>query len=362
MKVRLILHPGGEANRSMALYGERLVRHAPTGADWALERLPLAPGPAPWNRRLAQLLLAPGALRRLNADVAHVLDHAHAVYLQHLRVPTVVTVHDLMPWKALTGQYPAAAGARVSRRAAWWFRRSLRALPRAAAVVTPSTATARALQPLLGERAVHVVPHGVDPVFANPPAPGQAAGLRRRLGIPPEARTLIQVSSAWFYKNDAGFAAAFDRLATTQPQLWWLRIGKPPAPELARRIAAAPWRGRVVFAGGLDATDLAALYADAGALLFPSWDEGFGWPPLEAMAAGCPVVATQRGALAETCAAGASIIEPDDPAAMAAAVAALLDDPEHRAAQIAAGRRHAAGYRWQDATAAMARIYAAVAS
>ncbi|MDP9421149.1 MAG: glycosyltransferase, partial [Actinomycetota bacterium] len=92
--------------------------------------------------------------------------------------------------------------------------------------------------------------------------------------------------------------------------------------------------------------DRAALLAGATVLAYPSRYEGFGFPPLEAMAAGVPVVATAAGALPEVVGDAAVLVKVGDGDGLAGALASLLDDAERREALVAAGRRRVARYRW----------------
>ena len=104
---------------------------------------------------------------------------------------------------------------------------------------------------------------------------------------------------------------------------------------------------------------VAALYAMAEALVFPSHDEGFGLPVLEAMACGCPAICTPGGS-AETGGEAVLLCDPADPASIAAAVRSLLENPEQRAACIAAGRRRAAQFRWERTVRRLEELYRSV--
>jgi len=92
---------------------------------------------------------------------------------------------------------------------------------------------------------------------------------------------------------------------------------------------------------------LSALYVAAAVFCFPSFDESFGLPPLEAMAAGTPVVCSNRPALVETCGEAAVYVDPTDPVAIARAIDALLSDPPRRAALREAGLRRASTFKWR---------------
>ncbi|MEY2405274.1 MAG: hypothetical protein QOG39_190, partial [Acidimicrobiaceae bacterium] len=122
-------------------------------------------------------------------------------------------------------------------------------------------------------------------------------------------------------------------------------------------LAAARHRDRVVRLGWVTDEVRADLLAGATAFAFPSVYEGFGLPPLEAMAAGVPVVTTRAGALQETVGDAAILVEPGDADALAAALVSATTDDALRAALIERGKARAASYSWDDTTASMVRLY-----
>lgn len=349
MNVTLLLQPAADRNRSMVLYGERLEANQPTGENWRLRRLTTIPTAIGF--RLAEIVMPPLQMPFIDGDVVHILDHAHSGYLRFTGKPSVVTVHDLIPLRWLAGEYPVRD--RMSRRAAFWFKWNIECLRRARRVVAPSAATAGVLKRLMGLHAT-VVPHGIDRVFFEPPNPSIAAGVYGKLDGDPAA-TLLQVSTGPFYKNELAFAEVFVRLANHFPKLRWLRVGAPLSPRLLEQLG--PLRERVIEYGAVNVLELVALYHQATCLLFPSWDEGFGWPPLEAMAAGCPVVCSNAGALTEVAGAAALTAAPDDIAGLAKHVADVLANQSLRAELRERGRAHAATYTWQRAAAAMQQVY-----
>ena len=105
---------------------------------------------------------------------------------------------------------------------------------------------------------------------------------------------------------------------------------------------------------------LHALMERATVFVFPSRGEGFGLPPLEAMALGTPAVVSTAGALPEVCGGAAVQVNPDDAAALATAVRRLLESPDERQARAEAGRRHARGFRWARVAEHLADVYRAV--
>ena len=106
--------------------------------------------------------------------------------------------------------------------------------------------------------------------------------------------------------------------------------------------------------GNVTLDELVSLYRRAAALVFPSRYEGFGLPPLEAMACGCPVACSDAASLPEVCGDAARAFDPDDAAAMAAAVADVLDDPEPWRAR---GLARAAGFTWERSAELYEDVY-----
>ena len=250
--------------------------------------------PAP--RRIAELWEHPLLARDIRAAAAQLL-HSPSIDFLSARpgVPFVVTVHDLAPLK-----HP-----RRYLRTGLKHRLRYAVVRRAECVIVPSAAVAADCAALLGipRDRIAVVHEAAAPVFRPDPDPRRVL-VRLRLperfllwvgGLdPPDPRKGVE--------QLARSVAARDGL----PLVLTGRAG-PDASALA-----AP--GRVELTGRVGDEELAALYTLAGALVFPSSDEGFGLPPLEALACGTPAVAFATGALAETLASrpGATLVEPGD--------------------------------------------------
>ena len=136
------------------------------------------------------------------------------------------------------------------------------------------------------------------------------------------------------------------------------------SPATADDLAAVEARGltdRVRFIGG-DDHDLARIYRAASVLVYPSLFEGFGLPPLEAMAHGCPVVAARAGAIPEVAGDAALLFEPTDPDALADALTLVLEDGDRVASLRTAGRARAATYTWDRTVAATLDGYRLISS
>ncbi|MGH3897797.1 MAG: glycosyltransferase family 4 protein [Pseudonocardiaceae bacterium] len=249
----------------------------------------------------------------------------------------VVTVHDTVPWT-----HPEA----LTRRGAGWHRRMIgRAARRAGALVVPTAAVAdELLRHVPCQPRVHVVGAGVSPAVAHPP--GDTAEIATRLGLPP--RYLLAIGTLEPRKGIDTLLAAL--AAPDAPDLPVVLAGQPgwgrvDPVGLAWRFGLDP--GRVHLLGRISDPELAAVLHGAEVLVAPSRAEGFGLPVLEAMAAGIPVVHSDAPALVEVAGGAGVTVRRDDPAALAAALRAVLSDSRQAEALIVAGRRRAEWFTWE---------------
>ncbi|MGC2782041.1 MAG: glycosyltransferase [Bradyrhizobium sp.] len=316
---RILLIGNYEADRqySMLRYADWLVE-ALRATGWHADLLAPAPRlsrPAmrsrtvrKWLGFIDKFVLFPLRLRRLAAryDLIHVCDHSNAPYVFALSGHRVsLTCHDLIPIKVLAGE---VEGQRLSGTNSWlqrMIRISLRHVPN---LVFVSDATRADFVRLIGPAT------GSDAVIANPVigfgtmTPARARQLIEAEGIPAGRPFLLHIGSNLWYKNRLGALQLFDLLRQTDiaglRDALMVSVG-PPLPD-SKRTA----REGLIVISEADNELIEALYTHAEALLFPSLDEGFGWPIIEAQACGCPVITSDREPMRSIAGPAALLIDP----------------------------------------------------
>jgi glycosyltransferase involved in cell wall biosynthesis len=274
-----------------------------------LSRIARRPGEvAKWLGHADKFLLFPLYLlfRSRRYDVVHVCDHGNAPYLYVLgRKPTVVTCHDCLAIRAGRGEFAALRTRWTGRMAQ---RVILAGLRRAHQVVCVSEATRRDLARLSGRGNATVVPNVLHHPFRRM-ADEEAGSHLRRLGI--ERRPFfVHVGSNKSYKNRPGVLKIFRELVRfEQFRDHRLVLIGPPLP---RDVSGCDLGDRVLIRHDIGDEELCAIYTLADALLFPSLEEGFGWPIIEAQACGCLVVTSRREPMMSVAGEGAILIDPDD--------------------------------------------------
>lgn len=326
--------PGALARRLERAGGERLVVRCGDGrAPARLWRQALLPR---WAARAgAELLHAPGAAFPLA-----------------LRGPLVATLHEL-PWLDGPAEGDPAgdpAGDRRLRHRLW----ARLAARRARRIVVPSARTrgqVARLDPRAADR-TRIVPWCVDAGgFATTPSTPR----------PPEGPYLLCVGVLRRKKNLALVVEALARLRERGGALRLVLAGDDgnAAAALRSLVCARGLDGAVTFLGRVDDATLGALYRGALALVHPARLEGYGLVPLEAMALGCPVVASAQGAVPEVVGDGAALVFDGTSAdALAGALTRVMHDEALRARLVAAGRARAAARTPARLAAALAAVYA----
>jgi glycosyltransferase involved in cell wall biosynthesis len=260
------------------------------------------------------------------------------------RAAVVTTVHDLT-----VVRFPELC----SGDPLFYPRLLRRALARGAWVHTVSSFVADEVVELLGAdpKRVVVVPEAVPEVASVPPAEG-----RRLAGA---ERYVLSLSTVEPRKDHLSLVKAFDRVADAHPDLRLVIAGMEAwgSDRLDTAVASMRHRDRVSRLGYVSETHRAALLRGAAVLAFPSRYEGFGLPPLEAMAAGVPVVATAAGSLPEVLGDAALLVPVGDEVALAEALHATLAEDGLRERLVAAGTEQVSRYSWERTAEGLVDLY-----
>ena len=277
----------------------------------------------------------------------------------HSRFPKVVTIHDVMPVR-----FPAMFRP-------WYRNYAAVVMPRLArsanAVITGSQTAKQEIVEWLrvpAER-VTVVAYGIDPAFVPlDPNDDRLAAVRTRYDLP--RHFVLTVGSVEPRKNLPRLLQAISILR-----------GRPGMSDLTLvHVGAEGWRpeevsatvrtlrldGAVRFLGYVPIDELGPLYATARAFVYPSLWEGFGLPPLEAMACGCPVVTSRVSALPEVAGGAALLVDPTSVDEIADAIGTLWCDDSLRGTNIQRGLARAGEFTWKRAAQETAVVYDAALS
>lgn len=308
----------------------------PTGARGFEDAFVLRGAAHPLERLYRDQVAMRSECARARADLVH---YPASVGSLRASERQVITVHDLSflhapewfaPGRAAYYGFAIGRSARLARR-----------------VIADSEATAGDLREKLGVPAdrIDVVPLGVSERF-RPAEPAASSSVRARYRLPERfflyagtvepRKNLVRVIEAWSRVADA---CAVD-LAIAG------RDGWKHAP-VSRAIAQAKCGARIHRIGYVEEEDFPALLSAADAFVWPSLWEGFGLPPLEAMACGTPVLTSRVSSLPEVVGDAALLVDPNDTAAIAANLLRLAEDDTLRARLRVLGLERAAGYSWR---------------
>lgn len=293
---------------------------------------PSVHGVGKWLGYIDRFAIFPHALRRAaaRADIVHLCDHGAAMYAPMIRrkfsgKPVVVTCHDMIGVRGARGELPELRSSAFGQFLQRWICHGLKHATRVACV---SRATFDDVRRILKEdENLCVILNGLNYPF-QPLAPSET---ERRLAGQPSIRApfVLHLGSNAAYKNREGVLRVFAK-ASAEADLQLVIAGAALDRKLTRLASQLHIEDRIVQVVKPDAALIEALYNRAVCLLFPSRYEGFGWPPIEAQACGCPVVASEIPPLAEVLGQSAVLKPVEDEAGMADAIRELASDREFR--------------------------------
>lgn len=317
------------------------------------------------NLRLQRLPVFGPAVARILVEQFHLPSRSRAFDLlfcpyntvpRSVTVPCVVYLHSFL-W--FTHPHLSSATRNL-------FFRGLvpRSVARAAAVLCPTEATARDIAHHLHVAAerLHVVPHGYSSLFRPGVQPGDDAFLNR-FGV--RQPYVLSVTSIAKHKDLHRLVEAFSRVRQYDTALQLVMVGteagKAYSGELRKSIAARGLEDSIRIIPPVGAAELRAMYANAKVFVLASQCETFGLPALEAMACGCPVVASDIPALREVTATASILVDTTDVAQFAAVLSKVLNDPAEHARRTAASIERASHFGWRKAAQKMLPIFRQVA-
>jgi glycosyltransferase involved in cell wall biosynthesis len=307
--------------------------------------------------RLMRILWEQTVLPVLLAKTRATLLHAPAYVAPVLTpCPLVLTIHDL---HVMT--HPQFCRKRNRMHYNLLIPQSIR---KAAAIIAFSEYTKRTILarfPSVPDDRITVIPPGLTPGLQRCDVFARQQEVRQRYQLP--SSFLLFVGDLTLRKNILGLISAFAIVQGERPDLHLVLAGAADgatAAAIDKALRLHGIRHRVHRTGYIAEEDLGVLYSLAQAFVFPSHDEGFGLPPLEAMACGCPVVCS-GGAAVENCGEAAVTCDPRDATSIASAVSMLLDHPAFRKEKIQAGYAKAATFTWRSAAQATEAVYRSVA-
>ncbi len=295
----------------------------------------------------------PGLARREGFDLIHIPSYRRIV--ARLPCPQLVTIHDCAAF-AVAGKYDLARMI-YGRVVVKWLARN------ATRVTTVSRATAADVMKYFGlpEKRIDVIWNGIDHERFKPTERGAADGY---------LKAHFQRGNPYFIylarlehpgKNHVRLIEAFEMWAERNPELkhelWLGGADWHGAEVIHARAASSPLSGRIRLLGFVRLEDLPLLYAGAEAMIYPSLFEGFGLPPIEAMACGTPVISSGCGSLEEVTGTACLRIDPLKVETMAEALARVSLEPTMRADLIRRGLEHAAQFSWDRAAEKLMKSY-----
>ena len=305
------------------------------------------------NYSFREQLSIPSAVRRERVDVFHA---PHYVLPVLTSCPSVVTIHDCI--HLMFPQYLPNRAAYGYARASIWS-----AARRSSRILTVSESSKRDILRFFDvpPEKITVIYNAIDDRFREEPSEDEMRRVEERYQL--EGDFVLYAGNVKPHKNLERLIEAFHLVRQSGlDAVKLVVIGDEVSKyaELRRAVHRYNLHKYVRFLGYMPDKTLAVLYRLAAVFVFPSLYEGFGLPPLEAMASGAPVVTSNVSSLPEVAADAAILVDPYDPSSIAQGIRQVLTDPELRQQLRARGLRRASEFSWERSVRRVREIYAEV--
>ncbi len=269
-----------------------------------------------WLGYIDKIIFFPSELKKALswADVVHICDHGNAIYTQYLQhIPHLVTCHDLLAIRSGLGEFSEYKTGWTGKQLQQMI---LKGLNQAQSIVCVSQQTQHDLLRLcsIQPSAASLIYQGLNYPY-RPMNSGEAESYLKHLGMPKNCHYILHVGANHWYKNRLGVLTIFKHLLPLYhpSKLYLVMVGQPFTLEMQQFLKNYHITQNVIEYIDIDSECLCALYSCAIALLFPSLQEGFGWPIIEAQACGCPVFTSNRSPLNEIGGQAAVYLDPNHP-------------------------------------------------
>ena len=304
--------------------------------------------------RYSKYFLYPRLVSKKNTDISHIIDQSYSYLLNFVDSNrSVVTVHDLIPILGWKGTFPGLSYPHYPL----LFKLSIASLNKAKAIIAVSENTKKDLVQYCGisPEKISVIYNGINKLFRALPIEEKVI-LRRKLNFPNKAH-IVLITGYQEYKNHLTSFKVIKKLQDilSDPiQLVWLGGTVAQCKQLSSQVKLD---NPVTRLSNLTLEELVGLYNSVDCLLFPSWYEGFGWPPLEAMACGIPVVCSNVGPIPEIVSDAAITKDPDDIEGLLQALRTVLIEEDKRNDLINLGYINTQRFTWEGCASEVDKLY-----
>ena len=305
--------------------------------------------------RFARYFSYPNQAKKFQGTINHIVDQSYGHLLRAIDSSrTVITVHDLIPILAWKGLIPGLSYPYYPL----LYKLTIASIHKAKAIIAVSQSTKRDLIAHCGlnDADITVIYNGIDPYF-HVKKHEDRARARHSFGLPAQGAHIILITGNQSYKNHI---TSFKVMKLLQSQLIkpihlvWLGATEFACARFLKEVMLVC---EVTCLNNLSVERLVDLYNSVDCLLFPSWYEGFGWPPLEAMACGTPVVASNAASLPEIVGDAAITAAPYDVEGLAEGVKTMLEDEFKRRDYIKRGYNNVFRFTWENCATDVFKVY-----